>query len=504
LNQLFVEPVAYPLEVFSDGLEALIEEKANYFQTETGITGTVALTNLSSAIGNTALCYFKEGYSVKPFLWSIIVEPTGFGKTPLIKTLTHITEGKQEQAITKYEEAMAMYEKDLKLHEFKQKEELRQKKKSKLVEIDLEQLFAIPEPAKPTLKQYISKDFTFESLVPIFCENPRGILIVKDELSGIITSLNQYKGGKGSDRENMLELFNCGALKVDRKGAKTLYAPVSGTGIIGGIQPAKMTKVFQTDSFDDGLLPRFLFVINNSDTLPKSTLKELNKDILEYWRLLIDHCLSVEFSKDQITKYYLDDRAKRYHNNWINNLNALYPALSEKARVFIPKLHLYSLKFALLLKAIENFETEKTDRRITIEDMKKAHKLTEYYLSQDIQVCKLYATDESKKLDATDKVLIEILADMFQATTEDKILLDDVAIKYFGRVKPGSTIKDENSRKKFNKAIARKIRRLGFEVKSSTDHKTFVFRNNVNFFLSYKIFITFITFITLPLFLLGL
>jgi hypothetical protein len=477
LNQLLVEPVAFPIDIFPDGFKALIEEMSDYFQTETGIAGTVALTVFSTAIGNTALCYFKEGYTVKPFVWSIVTEQTGFGKTPLIKELTKNTEARQEQSITEHEEAMKQYETDCKLYEFNQKEKLKQQKqKGKLFEIDLEQLFAIPEPAKPTLKQYISKDFTFESLVPMFCENPRGILIIKDELSAIITSMNQYKSGKGSDRENFLELFNCGALKVDRKGAKTLYAPVSGTGIIGGIQPAKMTKVFQTDSFDDGLLPRFLLVLNTSDTLPESTLAELGKDVLEYWQKLIGHYLKIEYSKTQITKYYLDDKAKQYHNNWINNFNALYPALSEKARVFIPKLHLYSLKFGLQLKAIENFETETEDRKITIDDVQKAHKLTEFYLSQVVQVCKLYA-DTDKKTDATDRLLIEILVDMFQATTEDKVLLNDVAVRYFARIKPGGMLKDKD-RKKFNKSISGKIKSYGLEVRQSTDHKTFVFRND--------------------------
>jgi len=480
LNQLLVESVPYPIEVFPDGFRQVIEETTEYFQTEPGITGTVAMTVLSNSIGNTALCWFKGGYSVKPFLWSAIIEPTGFCKTPLINKLTEGVEHEQGKAHSEFQEAIEVYKKDVKVYEFKQKEELR-KKKGKLFEIDIDAMFALPEPKIPTLKQYISKDFTFEALVPVFCENPKGILIIKDEMSGLINSLNQYKQGKGSDRDNLLELFNCGSLKVDRKGKDgkpvTLYAPKSGAAVLGGIQPARMSRIFQTDSFDDGLLPRFLMVRNTKDTLPQSTLLELSKEVEEYWQELINHCLKIEFCDNETTKYYLDKGAQVYHNAWINDANALYPALSEKARVFIPKLHLYALKFALLLKAIYNFENETEDRRITVDDMQKTHKLTEYYLSQVIQVCKLYGNDGSKKLDFSDMILLEILADEFKSTEEDKILLNDVAVKYFARIKPGGALKDKN-RDKFNKSVAAKIRGYGLEAKAGTGNRVYVYRND--------------------------
>jgi hypothetical protein len=420
---------------------------------------------LSGTIGNTCNYTFKEDYSVKPFLWSIIVEPSGFGKTPIVTELKKPIDKKQSQAYAKYLEEKEVYETEFKIWNKDKSEEVK-------------------KPAEPALEHFYTKDFTMEVLVNLFISSPKGLIVDRDEIAGLIKSFNQYKSGKGSDRENFLSLFNCGPMKVDRKGTKGkgehLLCDYSGAAIIGTIQPRVLPKIFENDTFDDGLTPRFLFVVNNNDTLPPCNLEKISNDVKEYWKNLLNRFLNLPFNKDNIQEFKLNYEAKKSHKCFINNMNRLYPALSEKAKGFIPKLHLYCLKFAGLLKTICNIEAGTKESIITIKDEYKAQKLTEYYLSQAVQVCKLYATDESKKLDAADKLLIEILANEFKATNEDKVLLNDISSKYFSRIKPGDTLKDK-SRDKFNKSVAAKIRSYGFEVKKATDNKTFIFRHEIKF-----------------------
>ena len=61
-------------------------------------------------------------------------------------------------------------------------------------------------------------DATVESLAPIQQKNPRGLTLVKDELVAWATACNQYKGGKGSDRQFYCSSWSRDTLTVNRKG----------------------------------------------------------------------------------------------------------------------------------------------------------------------------------------------------------------------------------------------------------------------------------------------
>ena len=70
------------------------------------------------------------------------------------------------------------------------------------------------------LERLIVSDITIEALAMLLEENPRGLGVARDELSGWLASFNQYKGGKGADASQWLELYRAGVLIVDRKTAE--------------------------------------------------------------------------------------------------------------------------------------------------------------------------------------------------------------------------------------------------------------------------------------------
>ena len=65
----------------------------------------------------------------------------------------------------------------------------------------------------------------FESLASLLGGSP-GISVIRDELSGWIASMDQYKGGKGAERQAYLSLWSSTALKIDRKGGGSVYVVV--------------------------------------------------------------------------------------------------------------------------------------------------------------------------------------------------------------------------------------------------------------------------------------
>ena len=90
----------------------------------------------------------------------------------------------------------------------------------------------VPDP-----KRTLADDTTAEKLARLLDTNPRGILVAADELSGVVSGMNQYKGGKGNDRQLYLKLWSGDALRVDRVGSDSIFVPHPVCTVTGTIQP---------------------------------------------------------------------------------------------------------------------------------------------------------------------------------------------------------------------------------------------------------------------------
>jgi hypothetical protein len=112
--------------------------------------------------------------------------------------------------------------------------------------------------------RYTTNDTTVEKLGILLKENPRGMLLYRDELAGWMRSLEKH--GKEGDREFYLETWDGnGPHTSDRIGRGTTETPALCLSIFGGMQPAKLEKyvsdAVQGGFGDDGLLQRFQLAV---------------------------------------------------------------------------------------------------------------------------------------------------------------------------------------------------------------------------------------------------
>lgn len=118
-----------------------------------------------------------------------------------------------------------------------------------------------PKPEPPQLKQLMVSDYTGEALAAQLQtqeEAGLGLLINRDELSGLFGSLNAYRGGRGADEQQLLELFDGGGLTSLRVVGGRSYSR-SQLSIYGGTQPDVLRQLV-ADGDASGLWARFLFV----------------------------------------------------------------------------------------------------------------------------------------------------------------------------------------------------------------------------------------------------
>jgi hypothetical protein len=116
---------------------------------------------------------------------------------------------------------------------------------------------APPEPKSPRL---FMTDPTMEAAALLARDEPKGLVLVRDELAGWIGSLDKY-GGQGADRAFWIEAYGGRRKVVDRVkfdgvplGIEHLSIP-----ILGGIQPDRLSSMILSGD-DDGLAARFCLV----------------------------------------------------------------------------------------------------------------------------------------------------------------------------------------------------------------------------------------------------
>jgi hypothetical protein len=405
-DKRIIPETEFPFEIFPNELNGFIHKLAESCQVPPILSACCTLPIIGSAIGNALRISPRYDWSEPPFIWLITVALSGDGKSPVINKLMEPINKLQQDAYKKYKDELRKYEKDM-----------RMAKKNK--DIDM--------PEEPKLRQYHVTDFTTEVLVDIFHDDPHGILIYRDELSGLFLGMNQYKGGKGNDKQQFLELYNCKSMKVDRKN-KVTCAEHSGASIIGGVQPRVMVDLFQENSFNDGLVPRFLTI--HVDSMCKEfSRKSITNEDLKYWSQLINWCYGLQNhgsgnNSIQAITLELDNDAQDVFADFFNSYNKLKRFLSPKAKVFIPKFITYCLRLTGVLHAMQTYpDIDKFNRHISVDTITDAIKLTKFFAGQMVKCLELYQK-KSPELDEYQKKLVEKLQKLQITVSKGRIKLE--------------------------------------------------------------------------------
>jgi hypothetical protein len=117
-----------------------------------------------------------------------------------------------------------------------------------------------PKPAPPTCRRLIASDITVEALGKVLSENPRGIGVVRDELTGWVRSFNQYRGGRGADRQFYLSSWSGVGVEIDRKTqGDPIILPRPVLAILGGLPPDILRELSDERGYQDGLVHRIVF-----------------------------------------------------------------------------------------------------------------------------------------------------------------------------------------------------------------------------------------------------
>jgi hypothetical protein len=241
----------FPTDTLPYPLAQFVREAAAAIGCDDSFVALPLLVGLATAVGTTRKVRLKFDWSEYPIVWAVIVASSGQRKSPGFYAALAPLHDMQHKLIEEHRAAMQEYKQQVAAY--------------KQAVVDYRQSGGeLPqEPQRPQLKRLIVNDTTIEALALLLEENPRGVGVVRDELSAWLASFNQYKAGKGSDASQWLELHRGGLLLVDRKTAerRTIYVPRAAACIGGTIQPGIMTRGYGKEQFESGMVARTLFAM---------------------------------------------------------------------------------------------------------------------------------------------------------------------------------------------------------------------------------------------------
>ena len=256
-----------------ESLRAWIVDEAERMPCPPDFIAATVLVALGSIVG--ARCAMKpkarDSWLIVPNLWGGIVGDPSAKKSPALGAALKPLDRLIAKALEAHTVAQADYETEKVVFDAHQdaieeriKEAAKKPSKGDPASIAKElRTHGEQAPDAPTLRRYKTNDSTMEKLGELLRENPAGLLVLRDELVGLIATWDRE--GREGERAFFLEAWNGNqSFDTDRIGRGHISIPNLCASIFGGIQPDKLTVYLEQAAHalaNDGMLQRFQLLV---------------------------------------------------------------------------------------------------------------------------------------------------------------------------------------------------------------------------------------------------
>lgn len=384
--------VPFPLPALPSTMQDYCYHAAEALRVDPAYIALPALVATAAAIGNSRMIRLKDSWLEPCVCWGALIAESSTLKSPSLETGVAPLWKIQEQLSKEYDWECTRYEEDVEAWEKKGK------KGWKGEEVD--------RPALPEPKRILVSDITIEKLAEVLWNNPRGLVLVRDELSGWFGSFTRYSSGGGkssSDLSTWLSIFRATQIVVDRKtGTQTsIHVPKAAVSVIGTIQPGILHRVMTDEFFESGLTSRLLLA------MPPRRAKVWSEDVIppevgeRYHELLKQIYLSRESAvKGRSMDSLVVDFGVRGKKAWIEFYDhwAQQQSIAEGEHASaLSKLEAYCARFALMLATVERFENNKRDEQVNDSHVHRAFELVHWFAREAERVYKMVREPAEKR-----------------------------------------------------------------------------------------------------------
>jgi len=309
----------------------------------------------------------QDAWQVTPNLWGVVIGRPGMMKSHAIMEPLNVLKRFEVEAKKSYKKAMRDHQRVAMIAAAKKRVgQAALHKAIKGGESDLDKIAekVVTEDGdaeEPVRHRFLLNDSTVEKLGEILNQNPNGVTVYRDELVGLLKSLD--KDGQDSSRAFYLEAWNGdGRHTVDRIGRGTIDIESTTVSIIGGVTPGPLSEYLRSavegGLGDDGLMQRFQLAVwpdspnswRNVDRWPDTEAKTAAFEMYQRLKSLDPADVGAESdSNEEIPFLRFNADAQGQFNDWRADLEHRllaeddHPAISShlaKYRSLIPSLAL--------------------------------------------------------------------------------------------------------------------------------------------------------------------
>ena len=430
----------FPFDVFPDPIKDSMISVAKYYNLPGDYIGAAALFSIASLAGNQYQATAKG--PVKPILFSLLIGPSGVGKTPAYNLMCGNIINAQRSVQND------VFKREL-------KEWIDKKAAAKGGES------SFTEP-KPTNRIRMIEDVTMEAVSKEAETSVAGFGVYYDEGGRMFTSVNQYKADSSSyDFWN--EIWNGKTYQISRVDeSRSRFIKSPSVSVLAGMQKERMGKYFNENIISSGFAFRFLMVESDYISIKEDIdyFDELKNEMCEDWQDIIRGLFSggMHMTKDgEPRPVHFTDEAKKEYTRIMRsiakeqNVNISTATRDDNTKVALgAKMQAYIARLALILAIIEDY----TGPNITVANVHGAYELYKFYKGNAEKIIGALRKQDIVGLTDTEQDLFDALPDMFTAAE---------AVQVCQNLRLNEKFFLNSFRRKFDQGYIRKLNRGAYE-----------------------------------------
>jgi hypothetical protein len=390
---------SFPVPVLPEPLADFVIEASRAISCPPDYVVAPMLPVLGTAIGTGHRIQIKEGWCEWPILWTATVGDTGTAKSPAQEKAVEPLVRLQSKLHGEFEEALSAARIRRKATEQPQKKAAaKQATSDKAVES------ARADAPAPQHKQAFTTDATLEALNLCLARNPRGIALVRDELTAWVLSMNEYKKGSGADRPHWQSIWNGCQIVVNRKNnLMPIIIPRPFVSVVGGLPPDMLGDLCDEQGREDGFIHRILFAF--PDPVPRVLTDEgIRLETMNRYCEVFDHLRRLRLNMiatDPTVTLELAPGVFETFRDWVNGHYAEMENGPANLRGPWAKLVSYCARLALIIHLTRKVCGDPVAADVDAESVTRAITLICYFKSHARKVYRrLYATAEEIQITA--------------------------------------------------------------------------------------------------------
>jgi hypothetical protein len=253
------QPAPFPAELLGPFWGSWCQEHASARCVPVDYVAAGLLSTASALIGNARWARANAEWREPPVLWLGIVGSPSAGKSPALDPVLAIVRKIERQVIEAIRPKLRAHQDAVELARARQADwQAKVKKALARGNPPPPRPWDANEPEPVPLPRLLVGDTTPEKLGTILRDNPKGVLLNRDEIAGWLGSFGRYSSAGGGERAMWLEAYGGRAYSIDRqKSPEPIIIPHLTVSILGGVQPDKLRLI--TGGEDDGFAARFLW-----------------------------------------------------------------------------------------------------------------------------------------------------------------------------------------------------------------------------------------------------